>query len=75
MLRHSYLCPYCEWSDVNVSCRRPFDWVMYLFGIQPVRCLACRKRFYVRKSVVEHYDDAYGGQRPRARCQDQEYFG
>jgi hypothetical protein len=63
MLINSHLCPYCEWSDLEVLHRRGLDWVLSFFGCQPVRCLACLERFHVHKSVVEYYDDAYGGKR------------
>jgi hypothetical protein len=72
MLHSSHLCPYCECSDLEVLRRGGIDWVLSLFGCRPVRCLACLERFYVHKSVVEYYDDRYGGQRTRGRRHRQE---
>jgi hypothetical protein len=31
--------------------RKGFDWLIYLLGLRPVRCLTCNKRFYARFSI------------------------
>jgi hypothetical protein len=65
-----HLCPYCEWSEVDVLRRRGFDWVLSCFGCRPVRCLACLERFYVHKSVVEGHYNADRGRKSRQRYEE-----
>lgn len=52
MLPSSFRCPRCKCGACYALHRKGFDWVMYLLGLRPVRCLTCGKRFYARYSVA-----------------------
>jgi hypothetical protein len=45
----SISCPRCTSKDLRLSHRSGFDWFMSKIGLRPVRCLACGKRFYMRR--------------------------
>ncbi len=61
MLPATFRCPRCKCHALYVARRRGLDWLMSAFGLRPVRCMTCDKRFHLRYSRIKDYDpDARG---------------
>jgi hypothetical protein len=73
MLRDSHSCPRCHGNALYRTHRRGFDWLLSAFGLRPVRCYTCDKRFYMRWSQISSGAGAHAQQlqndhpKPRTR--------
>lgn len=60
-------CPKCGSTDIRASqTTHLLDSLLKPFSLEPQRCRACRKRFYLRKPVepvVDNDEDAAAGQK------------
>jgi len=48
LLPSSYVCPRCNCGACYALHRKGFDWLMWMVGMRPARCLTCSKKFYAR---------------------------
>jgi hypothetical protein len=53
MLSSTFSCPRCKCGACQRLHRRGFDWLLSPFGLRPLGCLTCGKRFYTRYSVLQ----------------------
>jgi hypothetical protein len=40
-------CPHCLSDQVRPSRRRAWEWLLFVVGVRPDRCLHCFERYYV----------------------------
>jgi hypothetical protein len=59
MLPSTFSCPRCKCGACHRLHRKGFDWLLSVFGLRPMGCLTCGKKFYSRNSVLKtHLEDA-----------------
>jgi hypothetical protein len=56
MLPATFSCPRCKCHALYRTRRTGLDWIMSVFGLRPVRCMTCDKRFHLRYSRIKDYD-------------------
>lgn len=71
MLPSSYACPNCKCRACSALHRKGFDWLVFLLGLRPARCLTCNKKFYTRYTVSE--DGKYLLSRSKDKRKSEDY--
>jgi hypothetical protein len=70
MLPSTFSCPRCKCGACHRLHRKSgIDWLLSKFGLRPMGCLTCGKRFYSRHSVVKAHlrdevEDVYSNKEP-----------
>jgi hypothetical protein len=68
MLPTTFSCPRCKCGACHRLHRKGIDWLLSKFGLRPMGCLTCGKRFYAHESVVKAHlqDEVEGVYSPKA---------